>query len=463
MGLPPGVDQVVFEDLKKEYEAKNVVVFAGAGVSAGAGLPTWNQLAKALVERMRQTGKPKDALDEIEDFVGKGDLVNAMSAARASLQVEFLRELRRRLDDSGRDVPAVADAIAALAPQLAGVVTTNLDRLLERALGGAWPAIINPVADLLQRPRYIFKPHGTIDDASTWVFTREEYDQAMFGSQALQDLFTAIYRARTLLFVGASLTDDDFGLTLGRIRFLAGRNLPTHYAILPGAVLPMRRQKLEAAGIRLLVYENKSGTHHEVVDILKTLAGTASASGGASQFSGSASSPAATTLPTTASASSAIASTPSTPVPRGLARLVDLFLSAAPRDEPIRNRLIGHLKPLVDAKRIRITHAGAVLPGANKAATIASWVERAHLFVLLVSSDYLASDEQMAEATRAMARSATDGAAVLPVIVRACFWKYAVFGDLAAVPADGRPAAAFPDQDAALCEVVDAVRTILDQ
>jgi hypothetical protein len=48
---------------------------------------------------------------------------------------ELERAVEKALDDSGREVPAVVTAIAALAPRLRAVLTTNLDRLLEWTFG----------------------------------------------------------------------------------------------------------------------------------------------------------------------------------------------------------------------------------------------------------------------------------------------------------------------------------------
>jgi SIR2-like domain/TIR domain len=459
MGLPPGVDAVAFDDLKKEYAAGKVVVFAGAGVSAGAGLPSWKGLAEALVERMRQTGKAQDAIDEAADFLKQGNLIHALSAAESSLRIEFSREVKRRLDDAGRNVPAVAQAIAGLEPKLAGVVTTNLDRFLERAFGGSWPPILQPVADLLQRTRYIFKPHGTIDDASGWVFTRSEYDQVMFGSPALQDLFSALYRGRTLLFVGASLTDDDFGLTLGRIRALAKHNPPTHYAILSGPIGPTRRRHLEDAGIRLLVYENKSGAHHEVVDILHELAGLpVQASPPVAAPQPMAPQPAAKAHPAAAPVVGNVAAQRPAAMP---AKRVDVFLSAAPKDSVLRDRLAAQLKPLEAKGLIRVSHEGGIHAGANTQETIRRYIDDAKLVLLLVSPDYLASSEHNEQAERALAHASKGRSLVAPVILRACAWDLADFGALKPLPSDGKPIASRSDPDAALLEVVAGVRALL--
>lgn len=471
MGLPGGVDPIVFYDLKEKYEAKEVVVFAGAGVSAGAGLPSWKRLAELLIERMRQMRKSPDAIDEVAELIHKGDLVTAMSAARASLRNEFDHLLKSKLDDTGRNIPEVANAIARLAPRLSGVVTTNLDRFLERAFGGAWPPIVEPVSNLAQRAAYIFKPHGTIDNPNTWVFTREEYDQAMFGSQQLQDVFWALYAARTLLFVGASLTDDDFGLTLGRVRAQAGRNPPTHYAILPEPIRPTRRDQLERAGIRLLAYENTSGTHHEVVEILHALvpsSGSSMPPPGSSpgqkplrvQTNASASPPSPHSLPLHDSSPPPRATSPTPSVAATMKRPVDIYISASPNDAALRKRLLDQLSALERDGTLRVTHEGLIRPGEERKKVLTGFFDNARILLVLLSADYLASDEQHAELQAALARSRAGTATLIPVLLKPAIWQPAFTGhDLKPVP--DKAITRFTNTDDGFVEVVEAVMTYL--
>jgi hypothetical protein len=127
----------------------------------------------------------------------------------------------------------VARAIAALAPRLRAVLTTNIDHLLERAFAGRWPTLLRATGYIAQRRGFILKLHGTLLDRSSWVFTREEYDRAIFADPNLHGAFTALFHAVTLLFVGYGLADDDFDLHLGRVRAFSGAQPPRHFALVP--------------------------------------------------------------------------------------------------------------------------------------------------------------------------------------------------------------------------------------
>jgi len=151
------------------------------------------------------------------------------------------------------------------------VLTTNLDRFLERAFAGAWPTFSRATADVLQKPRYILKLHGTLENRGTWVLTRAEYDRAMHDP-LLRRAFDALYAQATLLFVGYGMADDDLDMALGWVRAQGGGQAPRHFALMPaGRVGPARRRQLEDAGVRVLDYATPGGSHEEMMRMLRAL------------------------------------------------------------------------------------------------------------------------------------------------------------------------------------------------
>jgi hypothetical protein len=189
-----------------------------------------------------RTGPERDpALDELREAYEAGQLIVFAGAG-----------VERHLDDKLADEPEVAKAIAALAPKLRAVLTTNLDHLLEKAFSGRWPTLSKATGDIATRREYILKLHGTLLDRAGWVLTREQYDRAMYADPKLKAAFTALFHTCPILFVGYGLADDDFDALLGHVRALAGEQPPRHFALVPAdEVTPYRRRKLEAAGIFL--------------------------------------------------------------------------------------------------------------------------------------------------------------------------------------------------------------------
>lgn len=263
-------------DLREAYLDEDLILFAGAGLSAAAGLPSSKRLVEALAERAQARGVLAPALDEIADLLARGQMIDALSAVKDALGPnDFGAAVEELLDDAGHDAPAVAASIASLAPRLRGVLTTTLDHLLEKAFKGAWPALAKVTGDVVRRRHYILKLHGTLLDRATWVFTRDEYDRAMYADPKLQTAFYALFHACPILFVGYGLADDDFDQVLARVRVLSGDQPPRHFALIAEeTITPNRKARLEASGVQIVPYANPDGKHGEVVRILDWLAGS---------------------------------------------------------------------------------------------------------------------------------------------------------------------------------------------
>jgi hypothetical protein len=270
--MPPS--PTILDDLRRVYEKGELIVFVGAGVSRAGGLPALPELAQRLLDRVRGDGRAASLeVQAIERSVQQEKFIEALSALKdpgALGELEFNIEVSKALDDSDRPIPEVALAIARLGPKLRAVLTTNVDRFLERAFfrtGADWETFTDPPFDLPQAEHYILKLHGTRRHQSTWVFTEEQYDKATFGRPEHRAVFETIFRSSRILFIGYELDDDDFKQTLSTTRALAGESPPEHFALLPGPVPQHRRTSLEKAGLRLLVYDD----HAELPGILDSI------------------------------------------------------------------------------------------------------------------------------------------------------------------------------------------------
>ncbi|HJZ80302.1 MAG TPA: toll/interleukin-1 receptor domain-containing protein, partial [Pyrinomonadaceae bacterium] len=129
---------------------------------------------------------------------------------------------------------------------------------------------------------------------------------------------------------------------------------------------------------------------------------------------------------------------------------IELFFSYAHEDEELRNELAKHLRLLERRKVISAWHDRRIGAGKEWEQEIDTRLNQAHLILLLVSSDFLASDYCYdVEMKRAMERHETGDARVIPVILRDVDWRGAPFSKLNALPTDGKPVTAWPNRDAA--------------
>ncbi|MFT3770760.1 MAG: AAA-like domain-containing protein [Minicystis sp.] len=261
---------LALDEVREKYRKGDLVLFVGAGVSAAAKLPSWGELVGQLTIRAKARGARPEALSEIEDLISRRQYIDAITAVRDLVgEPELIAVVERMLDDRQLvpDIPEIGKAIAALAPHLRAVLTTNLDHLLERALG--WPVLHRATGNVAQKDQIILKLHGTLLDAGTWVLTREQYERAMYNDAALADAVSSTFRARTLLFVGYGLADDDFDQVLARVSALSGANRPRHFALVHEAeAKPYWRKRREGAGVRVITYKS----HADVPGILRWIA-----------------------------------------------------------------------------------------------------------------------------------------------------------------------------------------------
>lgn len=144
--------------------------------------------------------------------------------------------------------------------------------------------------------------------------------------------------------------------------------------------------------------------------------------------------------------------------------MAKVFFSYSHQDETLRDELEKHLSILKRQGFIETWHDRRIGAGGELAHEISQNLETADIILLLVSSDFLASDYCYdVEMTRAMERHETGEARVIPVILRTYHWHDAPFGKLLATPPDGKPVKRFPSLDDAFFEVVTAITSALKQ
>jgi hypothetical protein len=144
--------------------------------------------------------------------------------------------------------------------------------------------------------------------------------------------------------------------------------------------------------------------------------------------------------------------------------MASVFFSYSHRDEGLRDQLETHLTMLKRQGLIEAWHDRRIVAGADIHNQISAHIEAADVILLLVSPDFLASDYcYNKEMERAMARQRAGEATVIPVILRPCDWHDAPFGQLLAVPRDGKAITLWPNTDEAFLDVTTAIKAALNQ
>ncbi len=138
---------------------------------------------------------------------------------------------------------------------------------------------------------------------------------------------------------------------------------------------------------------------------------------------------------------------------------VSAFVSYSHADAKLKTELLNHLAPLQRLGLIDHWHDSEIHPGAVWEAELSRQMETAQLVLLLVSSDFIASDYCYAKEFRsALQRHEKGEAQVLPIILRPCLWTELEFGRLQAAPKEAKAVTSWTNIDEALTDAAKSVR-----
>jgi hypothetical protein len=240
-------------------DAASVMIFLGAGLSFGVGralgragiealppieddkrFPTW----PLLVERMKPelVARAEDEFERraYERFIDRNDPLDVAQLYRLTVGIEryfeFLdSQFETRREDADRLTPS-HQALVEL--PISEVFTTNYDGLIELAFERfERELIVSPdpesfLKNKVQNPdHHLVKLHGTWDDHSSIVLTRDDYARSRMARAEMFDSFAQEARFTTFLFIGFSLSDPNFNLIRDEARAVMGEAMPTSYLV----------------------------------------------------------------------------------------------------------------------------------------------------------------------------------------------------------------------------------------
>lgn len=199
-------------------------VFVGAGVSMGAGYPSW---AKLLAEVGEELG------------VQSADLHDLAALAQWSIQenggATRVRNVIKEQIGVEYPIPATLEIIARLPVKY--IWTTNYDRLVERAFSAINRPIdtVSGAADLALRATpgasRLFKMHGSVERLDDVVISTDDYELYRSKRGAFLPLLQAHLSSMSMLFLGISFTDPNVRHVLSLIRESFTSAPPEHFAI----------------------------------------------------------------------------------------------------------------------------------------------------------------------------------------------------------------------------------------
>jgi hypothetical protein len=192
--------QELARQLGERARRGQLAVFIGAGVSAAAGLPTWEQLVAELAERSGLDDDLRAGLTRLP--LQDSAALLARELGRGPLEAYVQERF-------GPGTYALAHALIADLP-VQEFVTTNYDPLVEQAAADIGRQVrVLPFEEAAPGSPWLLKLHGDAAHPESVVLTREEYLQFGDTRAALAGVLHSLLLTRHVLFVGTSMLDDD--------------------------------------------------------------------------------------------------------------------------------------------------------------------------------------------------------------------------------------------------------------
>ena len=220
--------QAFLRDVGKELLEENVAVFAGAGMSAGAGFVNWAELLRPIADELGLDVDKENDLVALAQF-HCNDNANNRSQLNQRLIEEFSREASETENHK----------ILCRLP-IRTYWTTNYDKIIENALDNS-----GKIADVKytrehlsttkpKRDAVVYKMHGDVDHANQAVLTKDDYERYHVKMDQYLANLKGDLISKTFIFIGFSFTDPNLDYILSRVRVAYEGNQRRHYCFIRG-------------------------------------------------------------------------------------------------------------------------------------------------------------------------------------------------------------------------------------
>jgi hypothetical protein len=254
------------------------VLWAGSGLAAQAGLPTWSAFLQEMVEWAAKNNlAPAEVTAAAVAELSQGQTGAAAARMAAAFQnsAQTLQEYLRQRFVVHSELPEAYRLIKEI--DFPALITTTLDNLLDRTFpysGGRVYTVENCselARSAARRNFFLLKPFGDLEQPETVRIGPAECAVVFADNPAISDLTEGLFRTKVFLFLGASLDGIERDLSCMLPEPPEGRK---HYALVPTtgegwtAIADRLRERY---GIEPLTYSPSTAQHPEVVEFLTKL------------------------------------------------------------------------------------------------------------------------------------------------------------------------------------------------
>lgn len=195
--------------------------FVGAGLSAMAGAPSWDELIAQLRVRLQPRTDERNPLLVAQFFANQFSANELYLHVRAKFTARQLRPTKAH------------EALCSL--PVTAFVTTNYDDLLETQLQdmGVQTHVIDSERQLAfwseEREVQVLKLHGDLRSATSIVLTEWDYVRFLCDKSLMKRKLAELFTYRTVIFIGYSLRDPNVSYIFNAIAHeLGGLKRPAY-------------------------------------------------------------------------------------------------------------------------------------------------------------------------------------------------------------------------------------------
>ena len=266
-------------DLINRIKEGKCILFAGAGTSLDAGLPSWYDLLKSMIDQVDSYG----GLDGNQ----KKELNLLMRQHCFSIVAEFCKEklgkrgfadfIQEKLDT--RHKVSLTHNLLAEIP-FKGAITSNYDDFIEKAHKNCQiilPEDINKLDQgtmtfLFKKETFpVFKIHGSYKDPESIILTDYDYRNIIFRKTQYRENLRQLFSDKSLLFIGFSFEDSNINLLLQEIFTVTEGMANSHYAFINDIGNIKKEFFWKSRNIRVILYQTIDGSHFVLGKMLEKM------------------------------------------------------------------------------------------------------------------------------------------------------------------------------------------------
>lgn len=275
-------DVLIPKSLNDALLNNNIGIFVGAGLSIGAGFPSWKGLLSELIDIVKQeTSIPDEKITELKNLIkNPSKYLMVAEELKDILPSDLYKFVKTKFDDKTIKPTGIHNKLLKINSKF--IITTNYDILLENAYVSEYhmmpsvytykdAASIN--YSVCSGDKFILKAHGDSSRApNEIILTDKDYRNIIYNERGYQSVLHVLFSTFNILFLGVSLNDPEINLLLGYIHHIFHGGTPTHYALMPDDEITTTEKERwrKDYNIQIITY-NPEDNHKEIEDYVDAI------------------------------------------------------------------------------------------------------------------------------------------------------------------------------------------------